>query len=259
MLETFERFLENLPLEEYKEKYSQIKTVEQNLPRTLNPLRLLYKHYWKPNIKGDGQSRCPFPPFDEFFKKWWKENPKKLCEFIEKHFWGCSLNFVKLGLEARLYRTATSVWTQFHLAYLWKKASRLKIRASWELDAKEGIDAVIRVDGKLEVGLQVKKESHRTEAGRSDRFSQKKKSMPIVEVPYTLASVSELKDTARKARSKEEEYSLWIKVAEELRPLSNGFVVFKDSYVRKLEAFLLKEGRSLPELTSWREIAEKIL
>jgi hypothetical protein len=43
-LETFERFLASLDLESYQQKYRPIKTVEQDLPRELNPLPDLYEH-----------------------------------------------------------------------------------------------------------------------------------------------------------------------------------------------------------------------
>jgi len=48
-LETFERFLASLDLESYQQKYRPIKTVEQDLPRELNPLPDLYEHYWNPS------------------------------------------------------------------------------------------------------------------------------------------------------------------------------------------------------------------
>ncbi|MCX7850948.1 TaqI family restriction endonuclease, partial [Thermus sp.] len=244
-------------LREYERKYRSIKTVEQDLPKALNPLPLLYQNYWKPN---GADEEHPFASFEEFFNKWWEKHLKEVSEFIKKYFWGCSLEFVKLGLEARLYRTAVSIWTQFHLAYLWKKASHLKVEASWELDAK-GVDALVHIDNNLKVALQVKKESYRTEAGKSNRFSQKKEPMPIIEVPYTLLPVEELQDKAKRARKEEnvQKYLLWAKVAKELKHLPNGFVVFQASYVRKIEAFLLEKGSSLSGTIPWEMVAKEIL
>ncbi|WP_241374207.1 TaqI family restriction endonuclease, partial [Thermus arciformis] len=51
-----------MDLDAYQRKYRPIKTVEQDLPRELNPLPDLYEHYWKPD--GDDPS---FPSYEDFF------------------------------------------------------------------------------------------------------------------------------------------------------------------------------------------------
>jgi histone deacetylase complex regulatory component SIN3 len=76
-LETFERFLASLDLESYQQKYRPIKTVEQDLPRELNPLPDLYEHYWK--ALEDNPS---FLGFEEFFDHWWEKRLRPLDEFI---------------------------------------------------------------------------------------------------------------------------------------------------------------------------------
>jgi len=43
-LEAFEDFLGRLDLGAYQQKYRSIKTVEQDLPRELNPLPDLHRH-----------------------------------------------------------------------------------------------------------------------------------------------------------------------------------------------------------------------
>ena len=154
VLEAFEDFLKCLDLESYQEKYRPIKTVEQDLPRELNPLPDLYDHYWKPN-----GNTLHFPDFETFFDQWWEKRLRPLNEFIRKYFWGCSYEFVRLGLEARLYRTAVSIWTQFHFCYRWNASCQLRLTATWELDA-QGIDAQIQAEDRL-IGIQIKKETYR--------------------------------------------------------------------------------------------------
>jgi len=44
-LKTFEEFLSEIDLQEYR-NLRQIKTVEQDLPKAINPLYLIYKFYW---------------------------------------------------------------------------------------------------------------------------------------------------------------------------------------------------------------------
>jgi len=45
----YEDFLRNIPLIKYSE-LREIKTVEQNLPKNINPLKLLYRIYWVEKI-----------------------------------------------------------------------------------------------------------------------------------------------------------------------------------------------------------------
>lgn len=149
-LEAFEDFLKRLDLKAYQHKYRPIKTVEQDLPRELNPLPDLYEHYWKP-----GGGTLSFPSFEAFFDGWWEKHLKPLDEFIRKYFWGCSYEFVRLGLEARLYRTAVSIWTQFHFCYRWNASCKLALEATPELDA-EGIDALIQTRERP-TGIQLKR------------------------------------------------------------------------------------------------------
>jgi hypothetical protein len=170
-LETFEHFLASLDLESYQQKYRPIKTVEQDLPRELNPLPDLYEHYWKAF-----EDNPSFLGLEEFFDHWWEKRLRPLDEFIRKYFWGCSYAFVRLGLEARLYRTAVSIWTQFHFCYRWNASCKLPLEATPELDA-QGIDALIHTSGSP-TGIQIKKETYRSEARSENRFKEAKRHRP---------------------------------------------------------------------------------
>jgi len=249
-LEAFEHFLKHLDLDAYQKKYRLIKTVEQDLPKELNPLPELYEHYWKP-----GEKAFHFPSFEDFFNRWWEKHLKPLDEFIRKYFWGCSYEFVRLGLEARFYRTAVSIWTQFHFCYRWNASCELPLEATPELDVK-GIDALILTSG-YPTGIQIKKETYRSEAGEN-RFLRRQSSFLLLEVPYTLQTPEELKRKAERAKTRKETYLLWAKVARHLERLDNGFVIFRESYVKDIEAFL-KSAPTLSGLISWERIAREVL
>lgn len=251
-LETFERFLASLDLESYQQKYRPIKTVEQDLPRELNPLPDLYEHYWK--ALEDNPS---FLGFEEFFDHWWEKRLRPLDEFIRKYFWGCSYAFVRLGLEARLYRTAVSIWTQFHFCYRWNASCELPLEATPELDA-QGIDALIHTSGSP-TGIQIKKETYRSEAKSENRFLRKQRGTALIEIPYTPQTPEELEEKAKRARVNGETYRLWAKVAHHLDRLENGFVIFRESYVKSIELFLQKNAPTLSGLIRWDRVAQEAL
>jgi len=88
LLKEFEDFLSNIPLEEYKE-LRKIKTVEQDLPKQLNPMRLLYKFYWEQHN---------FVSFDEFFNAYWNVNISHIEEFRRKILLGLLYRICQRGI-----------------------------------------------------------------------------------------------------------------------------------------------------------------
>ncbi len=233
LLRDFEAFLSSIPLERYRTELLPIKTVEQDLPKELNPLPDIYQVYWTE------ESRA-FPTYDAFFDRWWTNHLEPLDRFISQYFWGCSHGFVRQGFRARLYRTLISVLTQFHLGYMWKAVCNLPLNASVELDMG-GIDALVDCSNK-KVALQVKKETYRTEAREGGRFRQR---MPqadlVIEVPYTLSDPEHW--VARLVRARTEEtrhrYELFGFLAVKFqRWLPNGFVVFTPQYPLLLEKLI---------------------
>lgn len=253
VLAAFEAFLKDIDLKRHEEKYRPIKTVERNLPPALNPLSDLYTHYWKTHTDNPR-----FPPYEDFFNAWWESHLKDIDLFIQKFFWGCSYEFVRLGLEARLYRTAVSIWTQFQFCYLWLEKSSFPLEASAELDSK-GADALVDLGAGKKVGLQIKKETYRPEARGEGRFLKRVGAIASLEIPYSLTSAETWFTKAERARNpeKKQEYLLWYRVASHLERLPNGFVVFKPSYVERVEAFLCKNPPS--GIVTWRELVEKAL
>ncbi len=246
LLRVYENFLSNIDLEFYREKYVQIKTVEQDLPRLMNPLPPIYNAYWQ---------RSEYLSFEEFFAYYWDSRPKEIMDFIKQFFWGCSIEFVRLGLEARLYRTWVSLLTQFHLGYLWNCLYSGAYNASAGLDM-EGIDAVITVRGK-KVATQIKKISYRREASQR-RFSKKKLAgfAGSIEIPYTVEDPADIENKKRRAKSTRSiaEAQQVLALASAQHYLPNGFVIFTKDYATHLNALLTQALQSAPPASAPFEI-----
>jgi hypothetical protein len=251
ILEKFETFLATIPLDRYREELEPVKTVEQDLPKDLNPLPAIYDNYWVSSVPEK------FPDYEDFFCTWWTDHLRPLDDFIQKYFWGCSRNFVYLGFKARLYRTLISVLTQFHFAYSWKAYCQLELEASAELDMN-GIDALVHCEGKR-IGLQIKKETYRSEARESGRFAPRRIHVDImIEIPYTIVKPDEWEkrmqralksDRQKQDRQKQYElYKLFFLLAKKLqRWLDNGFVVFQPDYPRLVERFIQEKIKEMQQ------------
>ncbi|GIV16701.1 MAG: type-2 restriction enzyme TthHB8I [Armatimonadota bacterium] len=256
LLKGFEGFLGTIPLDKYRQELLSVKTVEQDLPKDLNPLPDIYKQYWT-------DSSRQFPDYESFFEQWWKDHLAPIDEFVKHYFWGCSYEFVRLGFKARLYRTLISVLTQFHFSYAWRAFCTLPIETSAEMDM-HGIDALVRFRD-IGVALQMKKETYRPEARKSGRFVQKQLHAKIlIELPYTIVSSKEWEQRKNRARDKrkKEEYALFHWLSTELqRWLPNGFVVFQDKYPRLVEQFIedfLSGDYASQDHIGWDELLKKI-
>lgn len=241
MLAQYEQFLATIPLDEYRKSLMPVKTVEQDLPRDLNPLPDIYRHYWVQSVPADG-----FPDYESFFADWWQGHLVPLDRFIRQYFWGCSYEFVRTGFKARLYRTLISVLTQFHFAYLWCEVCSFPLTTTADLDMK-GVDAALTLPDGQSAALSVKKVTQRREAAGEGRFSlrQAKPWKHFIEVAYTIEPAEEIRDKVRRARqdNTRARYRLYYELATKLQcRLPNGFVVFSPDYPRGVEDLL----RTLP-------------
>lgn len=254
VLTRFEDFLSTIPLDRYRAELEPVKTVEQDLPRELNPLPAIYSNYWvnKP---------AEFPNYEDFFHSWWTEHLRPLDAFIRKYFWGCSHEFVYLGFKARIYRTFISVLTQFHFSYTWLAYCKSPLEASADLDMR-GIDALVHCN-EWTVALQIKKETYRAEARERRRFARRILHANFtIEVPYTLVRPDEWQKRIEKARNPERkrQHELLAMVAMKFqRWLPNGFVVFQPAYPQLIEC-LVHEGiaKGWHGTVGWRETLENI-
>lgn len=225
-LKMFENFLENIDVEKYSH-LREIKTVEQDLPNELLPLEIYYRHYW---------DTSDFKDYIEVFKIYWYEklNPY-IYDFIKKYFYGCSLQFVEEGLKARLYRIWMSILTQFHFQYLWNALFYEKLESNPKLD-QLGIDAKVVINQKI-IGIQIEKVSFRREVSQR-KFTKRQKGHVdlIIEVPYIVIDLDELKEKIKNPRTKETTkkycHSLLNLFSENFIKLSNGFVIFKKNYLK---------------------------
>ena len=237
-LKKYENFLEEIDLSKYS-TLRKIKTVEQDLPKSLNPLPLIYKYYWEER---------KFLNYEDFFKIYWNTNLHHIMDFVKKYFYGCSLQFVEEGFKARLYRTWVSLLTQFHFQYLWVEVfgKKYPLEASAELDMA-GIDSRITVNGTL-IGIQIKKISYRREVSQR-RFTKRQRKLVniICEVPYLVIDIVEAERKLKSNRTKEttkKKLSILLSFFNEnFRVLKNGFVIFRESYLSKIEYVLLTADR----------------
>lgn len=256
ILAQFEKFLESIPLENYRNELLSVKTVEQDLPRSLNPLPAIYGAYWTDTVK-------EFPSYEQFFTQWWESKLPAIDEFVRKYFWGCSWEFVRLGFKARLYRTAISVLTQFHFCYAWKAYCVSPLIASWELDLK-GVDAEVVVEG-VKIALQIKKETYRSEAGAGGRFARRQQEYPmVIEIPYTLTRPQEWLQRIQRVRSesrREQARLFYLCASHFQRWLENGFVVFNPEYPVATEQFIkrrIKQRTASSEFLEWHSVIADI-
>lgn len=251
VLKAFENFLAQVPMETYRQALMPIKTVEQDLPKALNPLPAIYDAYWTSEPRD-------FLPYDDFFEKWWQDHKKPLEAFIRKYFWGCCHEFVYQGFKARIYRTWVSVLTQFHFAYLWRTYvvfPPLKASAEWDM---QGIDAVVEyAEENVRVGLQVKKVSYRYEARGPSRFARRKHQVHlVVEVPYTVTPAKTWQQRASRARKphtkQQAEMFAWLATHLQ-RWFPNGFVVFQPKYPLLVKRLIREQARFGREEIRWHE------
>lgn len=236
--EKFESFLKQIDLEKYS-YLRRIKTVEQDLPRGLLPLKLFAKHYWENPDWSNPKD------YEDVFKEYWDSNLHLIYDFIKKYFYGCSLWFVEEGFKARLYRIWMSILTQFHFQYLWNKSFPEKVKYNPDLDAR-GIDCIVDLNN-LKVAIQIKKVSHRREAS-SRRFSKRQQRFAdvSVEIPYLVIDPDEVKQRIRNPRTKKkDEYKRMLIIFENnFRRFDNGFVVFRDEFVQHVRRKVEEVARS---------------
>ena len=157
------------------------------------------------------------------------------------------MQFVEEGFKARLYRIWMSILTQFHFQYLWNALFKEKLISSAKLDMM-GIDAIVELN-KIKIAIQVKKVSYRREASNR-RFTKRQQTHAdiVVEVPYLVIDVNELKSKILNPRVRE---TTKVKCKNALDvfnknfiKLDNGFVIFREEYLRHIRKIILKKTKT---------------
>jgi len=212
LAEKFEKFLESVDLNTYREKYRPIKLVEMDLPKEIQAISLLYKIYW---------NKKKFLDFEDFYKEYLKTY-KKDIENFRKRITMCKNCFYR-GLPARIYRTWASIITQIHAGYVAESVfGEGSVSMSAELD-HQGADFQINYRGKI-LNYQVKKTSFSREI-RAEKKSKKKLNGQFITIKYEVPS----EDYFKNPKKRDGEYKLpYLRFIQnkELKRLPNGFIVF---------------------------------
>jgi len=212
LVEKFEKFLESVNLNVYREKYRPIKLVEMDLPKEIQAISLLYKTYW---------DKKKFLDYEDFYKEYLTVY-KKDIESFRKKITMCENCFYR-GLPARIYRTWASIITQIHAGYVAESVfGEGTVSMSAELD-HQGADFQVDYRGKI-LNYQVKKTSFSREV-RAEKKSQKKIKGQFLAIKYEVPS----EDYFKSPKKRDGEYKLpYLRFTQnrELKRLPNGFVVF---------------------------------
>jgi len=217
----YENFLSTIDLKKYREQYSKIKSVEEDLPKNIQILKLIYKTYWEDK---------KFTDYDSFWDVYFKLYEKLLIDYNIKrngnsiHSDGAYLAFLD-GLKARLYRTWASILGQIQLGYVIKSIyTDREVLMSAELDWG-GVD--IRVVGYEDYDVKkiTKRKDIKTERINNDE---------TIKIRYYVPS----RDVIENPYLKNGEYCkpyLDFKKDNTLDILPNGFVIFTENVILKNE------------------------
>jgi len=258
-LTDYEKFLSNIDVQSYS-KFREIKWVEQDLPQDNVPnlyregeriklrhlqLASIYFYYW---------DNSNFLNFNEWFEQYWSDINKNeevktaLRKFKSYFFDGADEEWFKDGFRARMYRTWMSLLTQIHFQYLWNKLFDEKIESSALLDSL-GLDGRFTKDEKT-IGIQIKKISFRREV--SDRRftpSQKKFADVVIEIPYVVDNPKEIEEKLLNPRTRQTTKETLTKKLESFNTsfsmFPNGFVIFREEYLRKIYEIIENRLNSL--------------
>lgn len=209
-LAEFNKFLGQIDLGKYREKYSHIKLVELDMPRNIQAISLLYEYYW---------DKCELLDCGSFYKVYSKSLSKPLEEFRKKQMF--SEETFYRGLPARIYRTWASLLTQIQGGHL-ANTMYHKVEMSAQLDYS-GIDIRIFPESKSDeyINIQVKKESLSREVRAP--WPQIKNQEQIINITYEVTYAQPLTKTGKISVP----YNRWSKrYKDKLQILDNGFVIF---------------------------------
>tara|TARA_B100000989_G_C19467810_1_gene439194 strand:- start:162 stop:839 length:678 start_codon:yes stop_codon:yes gene_type:complete len=212
----FNKFLKDVDLKKYREKYSKIKTVELDLPKNIQCIRKCYEYYWE---------KFELLSFEKFYEKHLDAIKDELENFRKKSFFSHETFY--LGYPARMYRTWASLITQIQGGYV-ASSIHHKVNMSADLDYS-GIDFQIYFNDEDFINIQIKKETLSREA-RIPKKIQNKRKQEIINISYEVLSGN--KHLVNGEESKP--YKRWKeRYKNKLEILENGFVIFKPNMFDK--------------------------
>ena len=204
-------FLAGIDLGKYRGKYSRIKLVELDMPREIQPIRLLYQEYWT--------RRKNYPEFEGFYKLYADTLNSKLEEFRTQAMF--SEETFYRGLPARIYRTWASLLTQIQGGYAAEEIYGVgNVEMNADLDYK-GVDIRI-TDADETINIQIKKETMSREV-RAPWHGIKYK-IPIVNLTYEVPGCDPVTPTGKQSVPFARWENRW---RGKLARLDNGFIVFE--------------------------------
>ena len=211
-LQQFDKFLQNVDLAGYREKYRPIKIVEMDLPKEIQAIGMLYEIYWNKKKLLD---------FDSFYKEYLKEKKNELEKFRIKTTM-CKSCFYR-GLPARIYRTWASIITQIHGGYVAESVfGEDTVKMSEELD-HQGADFRVVYKG-TKLNYQVKKETHSREV-RRQKETKNKIDGEFVDILYNVSSRDVVDNPKTLKGDLRKPYKEFM-ANKNLKRFNNGFVVF---------------------------------
>jgi len=215
-LQNLRRFLGDIDLKFYRDRYLPLKIVEMDLPKNIQALDLLYKTYW---------AEREFISFDTFYERYKSQYSSVLEEFRVKTQM-CEICFYK-GLPARIYRTWASIITQIHAGYVAQSVFGPEtVEMSSDLDHR-GADFRVNYHGN-KLNFQVKKMSRSREI-REAKGSKKKLDGQDILIEYKVPDAKIMREPRTKKGGFKKAYSdfktQWIDTGK-LEVLDNGFVIF---------------------------------
>ena len=233
-LQQFTAFLESVDLEQYRKRFSQIKTVEMDLPRNIQALKTIYEQYWQ--NKDDINEPLAF---DKYYDVYWHTHEKDITDFWNKTGFGRNCDCFQKGLEARIYRTWASLITQIHAGYVAESVfGKGSVRMGTELDHKN-VDILIvnPMDNSEKLKIQIKKETHRPEIARMQKNVISDNG--VVDIYYIVPKASDYENPfyiipARRGelRNSLKEFLEFGNPNGTLTRLKNGFVIFtKNAFI----------------------------
>ncbi len=209
-LEEFNQFLSKIDLKKYRDKYSKIKLVELDLPRDIQAIPFLYKHYWE---------EFKLLDYDDFYQNYMTSLERKLEEFRRRQMF--SEETFYRGLPARIYRTWASLLTQIQGGYV-AQSIYPRVEMSAELDYN-GIDMRIYPEGNPEsyINIQIKKETVSREVRTA--WVGLKRGEQITNITYEVTPYSSLTPTGKECMPYKRWQERW---KNKLIKLDNGFIIF---------------------------------
>jgi hypothetical protein len=208
-LEQFNKFLKNIDLKKYREKYSKIKTVELDLPKKIQCIEKCYEFYW---------DKFELINFETFYENHKNSIKSELEDFRKKSFF--SEDTFYLGFPARMYRTWASLLTQIQGGFVANSIYK-KVLMSADLDYS-GIDMQIYYNDDTYVNLQIKKESLSREVRVPKKIKNKRK-QEIINITYQVPGNISLTLKGEERKPVKDWKNKW---GKKLDILDNGFVIF---------------------------------